>query len=149
MLVSDGIDAKLFGALKAAATAEGADVDVIAPTIGGVDASDGSQIAAEDRLNGGPSVLFDAVAVLTSADGAARLASNASARDFISDAYANLKYIGFNDAAAALLNRAGVETKEEAGIVPLKDAGDASAFITACRNLRIWDREEKTKMSMK
>jgi catalase len=149
ILVSDGVDAGIFNALKAAATAEGADVEVVAPTIGGVDASDGSHIAADDRLNGGPSVLFDAVAVLTSADGAARLASDASARDFISDAYANLKYIGYNDAAASLLNRAGVETKGEAGIVPLKGTGDAGAFISECRKLRIWDREEKTKMSMK
>ena len=41
-------------------------VELIAPKVGGVTASDGSWIEAQHMIDGGPSVLFDAVAVLAS-----------------------------------------------------------------------------------
>jgi len=147
ILVCDGADAKVFNSLKAAATKEGAEVKVVAPTIGGADLSDGSHVAADFKINGGPSVLFDAVAIVLSADGATKLSTEASAKDFVSDAFAHLKFIGFNDAAATLLNKAGVGTEGDEGVIKLGGGDDASGFITNCRKLRIWDRESKVKMS--
>ena len=47
---------------------------LVAPMVGGVEASDGSCIEADEKIDGGPSVLFDAVALLPSADGAPMLA---------------------------------------------------------------------------
>ena len=35
----------------------------IAPNVGGVDTSDGTHIAADRKIAGGPSVLYDAVAI--------------------------------------------------------------------------------------
>jgi catalase len=53
-----------------------------------VEASDGSWIEAKQKLEGGPSVLYDAVALLPSQAGATILAQEASARDFVADALA-------------------------------------------------------------
>lgn len=147
VLVTDGVDAKLVNALRNAAKNIGADVAIVAPTISGVDASDGTHIKADGRLNGTPSVLFDSVAVLTSSDGARKLASDANARDFVSDAYAHLKFIAFNTEAAPLLEKNGVATAKDEGVMQVRDASDASNFLTMCKKLRVWNREPKTKMA--
>jgi catalase len=148
ILVSEGVDSKLLNALRTAARNEGADVVIVAPTISGVYSSDGTFVKADSRINGGPSVLFDAIAVLVSPDGAERLATDSTAKDFISDAYAHLKLIAFNGPAASLIEKAGVATTKDEGVVQLRDASDASNFLTNCRKLRIWNREAKTKMAL-
>src|SRR5579872_2348480 len=82
-LVTDGVDHAVLNALKRELEQEGAVLEVIAPAIGGVEASDGTRISADQKIGGGPSVLYDAVAVLPSEEGAKLLLNNASARDFI------------------------------------------------------------------
>ncbi len=64
MLVTDGTDAALVAALRDAIDAEGAVVELIAPKIGGATLSDGVLLEAQQKIDGGPSVLYDAVAVL-------------------------------------------------------------------------------------
>ena len=96
VLVSDGVDAELFGALKNAINQEGAVLKVVAPMVGGVEASDGSWIEADEKIDGGPSVVFDAVALLLSAEGAALLADEVTARDFVADGFAHCKFIAHN-----------------------------------------------------
>ncbi len=81
---------------------------------------------------GAPSVLFDAVALLPSADGAAELAARKSAEDFVADAFGHHKFIGWNAAAAPLFEAAGVE--EDAGVIELKGtAASAKAFLQGLR----------------
>lgn len=147
ILVTDGVDAKLLTSLKAAAQKEGAYVEIIAPTIGGVTASDGQHIAADHRINGGPSVLFDAVAIVGSKEGIAKLSQEASAKDFVSDAYAHLKFIGYSEAALPLLEKAGLPKSLDEGTIALKSGQNADGFIQACRELRLWSREPKVKMA--
>ncbi len=146
IFVSDGIDSKQFNSLKAAAEKEGADVAVIAPTISGVTTSDGVHIGADFKINGGPSVLFDSVALLMSNDGAAKLASESTAKDFVSDAFAHLKVIGYNEAALTLLAKAGVPANDE-GIIQLNGADTVNTFIDNCRKIKIWSRQAKVKMA--
>jgi catalase len=146
VLVTDGVDAGLLASLKSAAAKEGATVEIVAPTIGGVVASDGSKVAADHKINGGPSVLFDSVAVLVSQDGAAKLSTEATARDFIADAYAHLKFIGYNQAAAPLLDKAGIGNAQDEGVIKLSQAQDTSGFLNVCKQLRLWSREPKVKM---
>ncbi len=69
-LITDGVDAKLLAALAKAIKAEGAKLKLVAPQVGGVEASDGTWYEADEKLEGGPSVMFDAVAILPSAQGA-------------------------------------------------------------------------------
>ena len=143
-LVTDGTDADILVALKQAVEAEGAVLELVAPRIGGITASDGTQIPAHQAVAGGPSVLFDAVAVLPSAEGAALLAENAAAKDFVSDAYAHAKFIAHVPAAKPLFQGAGV-TKADPGFVTLNSPADAQGFVEACRALRFWDREPQVK----
>ena len=142
-LVSDGVDAALLNGLRAALEKEGAVLKVVAPMIGGVEASDGSWIEADEKIDGGPSVVFDAVAVLLSDAGAKLLAEEATARDFVADAFAHCKFIAHNGAAAPLLAKAGVAA--DGGVVELKAGRDAAAFVQTCRQLRFWEREAKVK----
>ena len=69
VLVTDGVDAELLKALAEAVKAEGAMLKLVAPEVGGVEASDGTWYGADEKLEGGPSVLFDAVAILPSEQG--------------------------------------------------------------------------------
>ena len=86
VLVTDGADAALIAGLQAAAEQEGALVEFVAPAIGGIETSDGKRIEADQQIDGGPSVLYDAVVLLVSAAGASRLAREPAARDFVTDA---------------------------------------------------------------
>jgi catalase len=139
ILLTDGADADLFAALTTACKKEGAQFEVIAPKIGGAILSDRKKIPARQKIDGGPSVLYDAVALLVSEKGAALLAGDAPTKDFISDAFAHCKFIAHSDAAAPLLKTAGVTA--DAGFTPLKTERDAAKFLKACGALRFWDRE--------
>jgi catalase len=142
VLVTQGTDRKLFDALKAEVEGEGAQVEVVAPAVGGVTASDGSLIEAQQKLGGGPSVLYDAVAIIPSEVGCQLLLKNAAARDFVSDAFAHLKFVGYADAAVPLFEKVGVASDMDDGFVPLSKTKGPAAFVAACRNLRKWDREK-------
>jgi len=126
--------------LRAAVEAEGALIELIAPKIGGVTLTDGKLVPADQKIGGGPSILYDAVTVLASVDGAALLAGDAAAKDFVTDAHAHCKIVGHVETAAALLQAAGVAELVDDGYVALDD-GDVDAFVTACRQLRFWERE--------
>ncbi len=146
VLVTDGVDSALFNALKQAVTDEGAKLEVIAPKIGGVQASDGSWIDAAQMIKGGPSVLYDAVALLLSDAGAKQLAAEPAARDFVADAFAHAKFIGYTTAATALFDKAGLNPNLDDGFVKLDAPSAATTFIKTCRALRFWEREAKALM---
>ena len=139
-LVTDGVDAKLLAALAKAVKSEGAMLELIAPEVGGVEDSDGVQHVAHQKLEGGPSVLFDAVAIMPSATGAAELAMLPAARDFVTDAFAHRKFIAHVEEAASLLEKVGVADSLDDGCVELKTGKDCATFVEACRKLRFWDR---------
>jgi catalase len=142
VLASDGADAGLITALREAAEQEGANLELVAATVSGIKASDGSRIEAGQQVDGGPSVLYDAVVLLLSADGAATLARNAAARDFVTDAYAHCKFIGHVPEAGPLLDAAGVRELMDDGFVALSGNGkDAAGFLSTCRQLRFWPRQ--------
>jgi catalase len=142
-LVTDGVDVKLLKSLEKTLKKEGAQLKIVAPMIGGVEASDGTWIDAHEKIDGGPSTVFDAVAILASKEGTEFLALEPAARDFVSDAFVHMKFIGYSDAAISLVEGAGA-LKDE-GVLPLKSPRDVDAFIQACRSLRFWGRETKLK----
>lgn len=139
-LLTDGVDIDLFQGLKAALQEEGALLEIIAPKVGGVQSSDGSRIEAKQKLDGGPSVLYDAVALLPSTEGVKLLAKEPAARDFVADAFAHMKFIGHTPAAAHLFQKAGVAEEIDEGFIALSGKADCSAFVTACRKIRYWQR---------
>jgi catalase len=139
-LVTDGVDAKLLAALVKALEKEGALLKLIAPEIGGVKDSEGQLHPADEKLEGGPSVLFDAIALLPSEAGAKQLSAYPAARDFLADAIAHRKFIAYTDASLPLLEKAGAADSIDGGFVKLKTAKDCGTFVTECRKLRFWDR---------
>ncbi len=139
ILIDDGSDAATIKALRKAAEGAGAAVKIVAPKLGGAKLSDGKKLAADGQLAGTPSVVFDAVAVVLSAEGGKRLATEAAAVDFVRDAFGHLKAIAADAGAQALL-KAGNVGKDK-GVV---DAADAKAFIAAAKT-RQWDREAKVR----
>jgi catalase len=134
IVVSEGVDAAMLKALKDALAAEKAVAEIVAPVVGGVTANDGSFVEGDENIKGAPSVLYDAVALLVSAEGAKALAKVPEARDFVSDAYVHKKFIGFSPDAKALVEQAGAL---DSGCVALVDADD---FVKRCRALRFWER---------
>ena len=139
VLVTDGFDAGILQRLRSAAEREGVTVELVAATVGGAVASDGSRPAADQRIDGAPSVLYDAVALLASGAGASEMAALPSARDFVADAYAHCKYIGYTAGAGELFEAAGIGPRRDGGFVDLEDVG-AEGYLERCRNLRFWDR---------
>jgi catalase len=146
VLVSPGADAELFKKLQAAIEKEGAVMEVIAPKVGGVEAADGSWIEGRHMIDGGPSVLFDAVALILSEEGAERLTGEAAARDFVADAFAHCKFIAFTSGAVPLLRKAGVDPDADEGMIGLDDPKGIAKFIESCRKLRLWSREMMVKL---
>lgn len=146
VLVSEGVDLALLEALQAGLEQEGAKMEVVAPKVGGVTAADGTAVIAKHMIDGGPSVLFDAVAIIVSTEGAQRLLGEATARDFVADAFAHLKFIGFTPEAEPLLGKAGVEPDADEGMIRLDEPQSIVSFVEACRKLRLWARETAVKL---
>ena len=147
ILVSDGTDAAILKALKAALAKEGATFEIIAPKVGGAKASDGSWIEADQMIDGGPSVLYDAVALLPAADAIEALLQESTVRDFIADAFAHCKFIGHVNAAVPLFGKAGIaEADFDEGVVALVSSKDVAGFVAKLGRLRVWSREPRVKM---
>ncbi|MFP7571045.1 catalase [Marivita sp. S2033] len=139
ILVTDGIDGDLLASLQRAVKDVGGMVEIVAPTIGGIKTSDGKSVSADQNIDGGPSVLYDAVAVMTSADGVKKLISMHPAKGFAADAFAHAKFIALSGEAEKLFHAAGVGDFDD-GVFVLKDKNDCSHFIEVCGKLRFWQR---------
>ncbi|MDQ2694604.1 MAG: catalase [Pseudomonadota bacterium] len=144
-LVSDGVDDALVNDLRQAVKEVGGMLKIVAPMVGGVQTAGGNWIEGDEKLDGGPSTVFDAVVVALSQQGASLLVNEATARDFVADAYAHLKYIGYVATAKPLLDKAGVPAAGDEGLIPLAGKDDVQKFIEAAGNLRLWEREGKVK----
>ena len=86
-------------------------------------------------------MLYDAVAILASADGAAALAANPAAHDFVHDAHAHAKFIGYTRSPRPLLDAAGVAASIDDGYVQLDTKASFTTFVERCRDLRYWPRQ--------
>ncbi|MFW8634831.1 catalase [Cribrihabitans pelagius] len=140
LYLSDGADAGLVKKIEDAFTREGAMVAVVSPHIFGVTLSDGSTRAGDEKIDGGPSVVFDAVALVFGEDQGKELAENKPSIDFVNDAFAHFKFIGWTEAAKPLLEAAGVGDSMDGGMAAL-DGGDVDGFLKSCRALRFWKRQ--------
>ncbi|MHB1457419.1 MAG: catalase [Armatimonadota bacterium] len=139
ILIADGSDGVVISKIKKAAIDSGAAVKIIAPKVGGAKLADGSMLVADGQLAGNPSVLFDAVAVILSDEGAKMLSTESAAIDFVRDAFGHLKAIAINKGGEALLCVANVS--HDAAVV---NADNTDAFIAAAKT-RKWDREKSVR----
>ena len=139
ILIADGSDGAAIKKIKKAVTDAGAAVKIVAPKVGGAKLADGSKLPADGQLAGTPSVLFDAVAVILSDEGAKALSMESAAIDFVRDAFGHLKAIAVDKGGQSLLKTANIGQDE--GVV---DANDKEAFIADAKT-RQWDREKSVR----
>ncbi len=136
ILIANGSDGGVIQRIKKAALDAGAMVKIIAPKVGGAKLADGSMLVVDGQLAGTPSVLFDAVAIILSSEGAKALSLESAAVDFARDAFAHLKAIAADKGGQVLLKIANVG--QDAGVV---DTNNETAFIAAAKT-RQWAREK-------
>ena len=139
ILIADGSDGTVIEKIRKAALDAGATVKIVAPKVGGAKLAAGSMLAADGQLAGTPSVLFDAVAVILSDEGAKALSKESSAIDFVRDAFGHLKAIAVDKGGQALLRTANIP--QDPGVI---DANDKNSFITAAKT-RQWSREKSVR----
>jgi catalase len=139
ILIADGSDGASIKKIKKAVTDAGAGVKIVAPKVGGAKLADGSLLPADGQLAGTPSVLFDAVAIILSDEGAKALSKESAAIDFVRDAFGHLKAIAADKGGFALLKTANVG--QDAGVV---DVSNKDAFVAAAKT-RQWDREKSVR----
>jgi catalase len=147
-LVSDGCDGELVASLKAAALSAGAKFEIIAPTVYGVTTAAGELLPADHKVEGGPSVLFDTVAIVPSAEGGAKLGLQAEAVNFLRDAYGHLKVIAYLPSAAPLFVKGGISDRNpdnDAGLISLANS-TVEDFIATASTGRVWAREPTVRL---
>lgn len=65
--------------------------DVVAPIVDNIMLLNGTTVAPKHKVDGVPSLLLDAIAILASADGAALPARNSTAKAFVTNMFAYCK----------------------------------------------------------
>lgn len=141
ILVTDGIEDSVFDQIQHLIEAEKATFEIIALTVGGVETKNGKIVKANQKLEGVPSVLYDAIVVLSSSEGIGQLAKHPAARQFLTDGYTHLKVIGYSREATPLFEKTGIISGLDGGCIEISKAEDVNRFISACREIRFWDRK--------
>jgi len=135
ILVDEDSDTATVDALRKQALDAGAVVKLVAEKIGGIRGKGDKLLKIDGQLAGTPSLIFDAVALVLSKEAGKRLANEATAVDWVREAFGHLKAIAHDTGAKAVLDAARIDP--DAGII---DATRARAFVTAAMT-RQWSRE--------
>ncbi len=141
VLVTPGFDSALLHELRSVVEAECATLVRIAPKVGGALSNAGNLLEADFALSAAPSIFFDAVVLLASAEGAKALALEAAALDWLRDAFGHLKVLGYTRDAKELLAKAGIEA--DAGVILTDSKAGIRQFVDQAKKGRLWEREPK------
>ena len=139
-LVTDNVSADLVKDLVQACEKGGVALEFIAPHAGSVRADSGQMVDVAQRIEGGSSVLYDAVVLIPAKEELGSLMEKPETKDFVTDAFAHLKFIAYSDSAMDLLALAGLDKKVDDGFLLMRDKTNFSQFIDLCKNLRFWSR---------
>jgi catalase len=85
-------------------------------------------------------VLYDAVALMITEEGASLLTNQPAARDFVADAFAHSKFIAYVAAAKPFLTKVVGTANLDDGFIEISVSRDISKFIQECRKLPFWER---------
>lgn len=139
ILVAEGSNHEQVKKFEQAAIDAGASVKIVAPNKE-VTLDDGTHIQVDERLAGGPSVLFDAVVSIIMHPPAKKLAMDSAALDWFNDAYAHCKAIAYCPATEEhILSKLPIE--KDKFVTPLDDV---AGFIENAKT-RLWERESKVR----
>lgn len=144
VLITDDADANLFLSLTEQSQQAGIMLEFIAPQIGGVQLHDQTKVQAHKNIEAGISPLYDAVLLLLGVKCIDELLQKPAALNFVRDAYAHLKFIGYTESALALFQKAGISIEDmDEGFLSLQRVRDVHHFMGMCSQLRYWDRSMK------
>lgn len=100
-------------------------------------------------IDGGLSVLYDAIVLLPAETAMEALLRESAARD-LADAFTHCKFIGYVELALPLFAKCGIGADDfDDGCISLGSVKDAKSFVDRLGRLRIWDREPNVKMHSK
>ncbi|MGC1182606.1 catalase [Legionella sp.] len=138
VLIDNQASAFLFKYLQTEAKKTGVDLVVIAPHINGVTLNDGTKIKANQKIGGGPSVLYDAVVILLTNVNSLNVLDKSKVEEYIKDAYLHGKFIGYSEENIPLLNK--LELQLDKGMVNFNNPDAIPQFLNLCKNIRFWAR---------
>jgi catalase len=141
IVLGQGFDRKLLKELKSAVEKENGVVALVTPKAQGEIDDAGTLQPGEMALRGAPSVVFDAVAVLSGDEGDAELAQNPNAVSFLMDAFRHCKAIAWSG-IPTLAEKAQVSAGD--GLIDLDEDAEVGDFVEAARKTRFWERESET-----
>ncbi|GAB3017711.1 catalase [Bowmanella dokdonensis] len=140
ILIAEGTDDALLSAFIKAAKDAGAQVETVAPQVEGAILSNGKKHPADQLIDGGPSVVYDAVALLLQDQAAEKLCHSKPCLDFLSDAYAHKKFIAYSAGCRPLMAKLGLDKHRDKGLQLAENSRDAERFMDSCKALRFWQR---------
>ena len=139
LLLTPGADDEILDALRAACHEEDVTVEIVAPTVAGVETRGGSTVVADQKIDGAPSVLYDVVCIVASDEGVVDLIAEPAARDFVADAFNHCKFIGYTEQVSLLFEKIGLSDLMDDGVIELNPSS-VKGFLGQCAGLRRWDR---------
>ncbi|SHH27149.1 catalase [Chryseobacterium oranimense] len=146
-IAANGADGTLLNGLKTKLEAEGAKVELIAPSLAPIKTTDGSLIP-KHSLTSIASVCFDALYISAGEKSAQELMGpenkHLSLR-FINEAYKHCKAIYFGNGTDALYDNSNIAMKqhEDPAVIAEKDGGSDEQFIKAVAAHRVWELEQE------
>lgn len=141
VLATDNASGERLEDIEMAMRNEGSTYEIIAPHTGCITLDNGRSLKVDEKVDGGPSVLYDAIIVLVANDNLQELRNKPAAIQFVMDAFNHKKFIGYNADAKPLFDDAGVGGKLDDGCSELNDSRSVHTFVTACGATRYWLRQ--------
>ncbi|WJW80159.1 catalase [Bartonella sp. TP] len=140
VLLSDAIDSSLLQTIEHIAKKHEVNIERIAMKVGGIVDKDGKKVNVHHQIDGAPSVLFDAILLLIAEPQITAMVKKPAIRDFINDAYAHYKFIGYNDASKPFFAKLDLSARMDDGFMEVNHAADVEKFIASCGDIRFWQR---------
>ena len=156
-LAADGVDESSINKMKKALETEGAQIKIIAPSLGKLNNKNGKGINVDQSFLTAASVLFDAVYIPAGKNSADTLSKNADAVHFINEAYKHCKAIAADNHGIELIKSSNIIGKMNDENSELKNPAEMGViinsngysknfikdFIDSIAQHRFWQREDK------
>lgn len=145
-ILANGADGGAINDLKTKLEAEGAKVELIAPSLAHIRTNDGAELAPKHTLNNTSSVCFDALYICSGADSVKELMVAEHKNlvlHFINEAYKHCKAIYFGTDTQVFYHNSNISAKQhdDPGIITWEDGKPTDKFINAIAKHRVWDLE--------
>ena len=118
----------------------GAVVEVIAAKIAGVALSDRTAVPAQQKIDGGPSALYDVVAIIASQEGAALLAKRCAFQGLCRRRVRALQVHRLQPGGRTSDRQIRYRRRSRRGLLRARQ-GRVGDFVDALGELRFWNRE--------